>query len=203
MSLDALAQGRQSHGDDVQTEVEVLTEPTLADLERKVAVGGRNHPDVNPYRRHAANPLELAFLQDTQDLGLRLETHVADLVEQNRAAVGELELPYLALVRASERAPLVAEQLTFQQRLRDRHTVELHGGPIGPLALGVNGFGHELLAGAAFTQHQHGGIRPHDFVEGLEDLSHGRRLADQVAEPSHPTRLTAKPGALSCQVTPL
>ena len=49
--------------------------------------------------RAAADALELALLQHAQQLRLRLERQLADLVEEQRAAVGELEAP-AALLRA-------------------------------------------------------------------------------------------------------
>ena len=39
----------------------------------------------------AADALELAVLDHAQELGLQLERQLADLVEEERAAVGELE----------------------------------------------------------------------------------------------------------------
>ncbi len=38
-----------------------------------------------------AHPLQLAGLEHAQQLGLLRERHVADLVEEERAAVGQLE----------------------------------------------------------------------------------------------------------------
>ena len=35
------------------------------------------------------------LLQDAQELGLQLERQIADLVEEDRAAVGDLEAPVL------------------------------------------------------------------------------------------------------------
>ena len=43
----------------------------------------------------AAEPLELPLLQDAQELHLRRGREVADLVEEERAAVGQLEAPLL------------------------------------------------------------------------------------------------------------
>ena len=40
----------------------------------------------------AAHAVKLAFLQHAQQLGLRGAVQVADLVQENRAAVGQLEL---------------------------------------------------------------------------------------------------------------
>ncbi len=53
----------------------------------------------------AADALELAFLQDAQQLGLDGRRHLADLVEEERAAVGELEAPF-RLLTAPVNAPL-------------------------------------------------------------------------------------------------
>ena len=44
----------------------------------------------------AAEPLELALLEDAQELRLQVERELADLVQEERAAVGELEPPDLA-----------------------------------------------------------------------------------------------------------
>ena len=56
--------------------------------------------------------------------------HLADLVEEDRALVGRLELADLLLGRAGERALLVAEQLAFQQRLGQRGAVEADERPV-------------------------------------------------------------------------
>ena len=61
-----------------------------ADLE--VAVGGGDDADVDADVLAAAEPRELAVLQHLQQLGLQRRAHLADLVEEHRAVVGELEL---------------------------------------------------------------------------------------------------------------
>ena len=67
----------------------------------------------------AADALEALLLQHAQQLGLRGGRHVADLVEEQRAAVGLLEPADAAAIGAGEGALLVAEQLALQQRLGD------------------------------------------------------------------------------------
>ena len=59
-------------------------------------------------------------LQDAQQLGLRLERHLADLVEEQGAPVGGLEAPLALAQRAGEGAALVAEQLGLDERVRGR-----------------------------------------------------------------------------------
>ena len=76
-------------------------------------------------RARAAEPLELVLLQHAQDLGLRVRAHVADLVEEQRAAVGLLEAADALLVGAGERALLVAEELGLEQVLLQRRAVHL------------------------------------------------------------------------------
>ena len=66
------------------------------------------------------------LLQHAQDLGLRARAHVADFVEEQRAAVGLLEPADPLLVGARERALLVAEELRLEQVLLQRRAVHLH-----------------------------------------------------------------------------
>src|SRR6185295_2438521 len=56
--------------------------------------------------------------------GLDVERHLADLVEEQRAAVGALDQALLGGDRAGERAALVAEQLALEQLAAERRAVE-------------------------------------------------------------------------------
>ena len=82
----------------------------------------------------AADALELLLLQHAQQLDLRVERQLADLVEEDRAVVGELEAALLLLHRAGERAALVAEELAFDERGRQRPAVHLHHHARAPAA---------------------------------------------------------------------
>ena len=74
-------------------------------------MGGRDHPHVGGHGARSAHPLELALLEDAQDLGLHGQRHVADLVQEEGALLGQLEAAGTGPHRAGEGAPLVAEQL--------------------------------------------------------------------------------------------
>ena len=63
----------------------------------------------------AADALVDSFLQDAQQLHLHRQAHVADLVEEQRAALGDLEAALAGGDRAGERALLVAEQFGLEQ----------------------------------------------------------------------------------------
>ena len=68
----------------------------------------------------------LPLLEHAQQLDLHVERQVADLVEEDRRVVGELEPADLPRQRAGERALLAAEQLAFDQRRRNRRAVDPH-----------------------------------------------------------------------------
>ena len=98
-------------------------EPASTSASRLRLVAARKRTSIGR-GRVAADPEHLPLLEHAQQLDLDRERHLADLVEQHRAAVGGLEQPGLGLRRAGERAALVAEQLALEQRLRERRAVE-------------------------------------------------------------------------------
>src|SRR5262245_44735746 len=139
--LPPLAQRRQCEGEDVQPVVEVGTERARVDLPAEVTVGGGDHPHVGAQAARAAGALELALLEHPQQLCLGLERQFADLVEQQRAAVRELEAPAPLLGGTGEGALLVTEELAFDQVARQRGTVDLYQWTFPPRAALVNGAG--------------------------------------------------------------
>jgi hypothetical protein len=130
----------------------------------------------------ATHRLEAPFLEYAQHLGLGLRRHVADLVEEDRAAVRRLELADAARVGAGERALLVTEELALDQLARDRGAVHRDEGARAACAALVERLGDELLAGAALAADQHREIGLGDLLDRLEDLAHRAALADQVLE---------------------
>ena len=102
----ALAQRRQLDVDDAEAEEEVLAEAAALDVLAEVAVGGRDDARVERDRsRVPPTRVDALLLEHAQQLDLHLERHVADLVEQERAALGQLEL---ARVAAACLAPVKA-----------------------------------------------------------------------------------------------
>jgi hypothetical protein len=122
----------------------------------------------------------IALLQHAQDLGLRGGRHVADLVEEDGAAVALLELAQALRGRAGERAALVPEELAFDEILRDRRAVDRDVGLGRAMAVAVQAARHEFLAGAALAGDHHRGVAGGELADDLEDLLHGRRGADDA-----------------------
>ena len=126
--------------------------------------------------------LELALLQHAQELDLRGQVDVADLVEEQRAALGQLEAALLPLLRAGERALLVAEELGFDQALRQRGAADLDERLLGPQRVVVNGVRDELLAGARLAADEHRRVRRRHLRHLLVHLADRSAGPDDVRE---------------------
>ena len=81
---------RDRHLDDVEAVIEILAEAAGLDLLDQPLVGRGDDADVDLARVARADRLDLARLQHAQQLDLRLERHLADLVEEQGAAIGIL-----------------------------------------------------------------------------------------------------------------
>ena len=75
----------------VQAIVEVLAEAALLRQRLEVLVGGGQDAHVDGLALQRTKGQELPLLHHPQQLGLHLQGHGADLVEQDRAAVGGLQ----------------------------------------------------------------------------------------------------------------
>ena len=123
MSPLPLAERRHAHRHDLQAEEEVLAETARRDLGLQVAVRRGDDAHVDLDRLGRADAPDLALLEHAQELHLHLRADLADLVEEERPAVGLLEEAALRGGRARERAPLVPEELTLEDRLGERRAV--------------------------------------------------------------------------------
>src|SRR6185295_9809362 len=95
---------------------------------------GCDEPDVDLVRLVAAESLEFLFLQHAEQLRLQLERNVADLVEKERALVGQLEAARFLCDRPGEGASLMTEQFALQQPQGDRGTIQFDEGPFSAAA---------------------------------------------------------------------
>jgi len=128
---------------------------------RQHPVGGGDDARIASARRGLTDALIFAVLQHAQQFGLQLQRQLADLVEEQRAALRLLEKSFLRRRGAGERALGVAEQGGFQQIGSDGGTVDRHQRcrRVRP-QLAQRGR-HQLLAAArlALDQHRIGRIR--------------------------------------------
>src|SRR3989449_8348166 len=110
---------------------------------------------------------------------------VPDLVEEDGAAVGGLELADLELVGTREGASLVTEQLALQELSRHGGAVDLDEWPSPAGGEVVDRPGDELLAGAGLTSDENGDVDAGRFTEDLTRLQH-LGAAPELQLPSDP-----------------
>src|SRR5262245_20092222 len=96
--------------DDVQPVVQVLAESARAHHLAKVTIGRCDDAHIDLDCFHPAQSHELTFLHDTQQLRLRVERNVADLVEEDASAIGNVAQTLLRVDRTGEGALHVTEE---------------------------------------------------------------------------------------------
>ena len=180
--LRPFAKRRQADRKHAEPVVQVAPERPLVDHRVEVAVGGGNDADVDASGERAAETFELPFLQHAQQLGLELERHVADFVEEERAPVGQLEPAGPAGHRAGEGALFVPEQLALDEPGRNRRRAHADEGATLPAAQRMDRASDELLAGARFAQQQDRRFgRGHGFHR-LQHAAQRRTRSDDLAK---------------------
>ena len=147
----------------VEAEHQVGAEAALGHLLLQVAVGRGDDAHVQLYLAASAEALHALFLQHAQQLGLQSQRQFADLVEQQGAAIGLLELAGLGAHRTGEGALFVAEENGLEHLLRDRRAVHRDEGRVRAGGKAMDVARHQLLAGAGLA--------------GDEDRRTGRRHA--------------------------
>src|SRR5687768_13639877 len=103
--------------DHIQTIEEIGAKVSLLDLDVQAFVGCSDQSDVDRDRSATADWFETLLFQHTQNFRLHLRTHVANFVEKDRRAVGELKLAFLRGSRTGERAFHMSEEFRFDQLL--------------------------------------------------------------------------------------
>src|SRR5437868_6254273 len=101
----AFAQGRYIEGYYIKAIKEVFTEITAGDFFLQIFIGGRDHSGIHRHRLVATDRRKTLLVQGAQDLGLSLETHIANFIEEQGTAVSFLKPSFLIKVGAREGTP--------------------------------------------------------------------------------------------------
>ena len=128
---------------------------------------------------------------------------VADFIEEYRAAGSELEAAEAPPDGPGECTFLVAEELTFDDRLGQRGTTYLDEGLCGAQAVVVDRVGDELLARAAFAAYQHRCIAGCDLRDHVVNRLYSVRGADDIGRMEAVLQFLLQPGILLEQPAPV
>src|SRR5690349_16695958 len=89
--LSPLAQRRYVQFDYVQSIEQIFPETPFPDFLFQVAVAGRENAGIGVNLCVRTDALKAAILRNAQQLGLELRGHLANLIEENRPAIGQLK----------------------------------------------------------------------------------------------------------------
>src|SRR5262249_39659198 len=130
-----------------------------------------------------AERLDLLLLQDAEQLRLEMERHVADLVEEQGAAIGDAELAVAAApIGPGIGAGRDPEELAFEQSLGDGRDIEANEGLVSAARGGMDRLCQELLTGAGLAKQQHGAVEKGGAAGEALQLEDGGARADEMRE---------------------
>ena len=180
--LGALTQRRYLQPHDVEPVEQILAEPALLHGLVEIDVGCGDQAKVRLHRARAADAFDFALLDRAQQLRLQLRAEVAHLVEEQRAARGELELADLLPDGAGERALLVAEEDALHELTGDRRQVHGDERTVRPLRPAVDQPRQQFLARAALAEYEDGGREFRHALHQIEDAARVRAgTGDELA----------------------
>src|SRR3954467_2206041 len=130
------------------------------------------------YRLAGTDALHLAFLKYAKKLGLHGQRHVADFVEEKRAAFRMLKLADVTISCSGERTFFVADKFGFDQLGRNRGAIQSDERPRSARTFLMNGAGNQFLAGAGFSENADAGVGDGNTIELCHDVLHGLASPD-------------------------
>ena len=177
----ALAERGDLDGENIEAVVEILAKFAFLNRFEQVAVRGGKDADIDFDGFISPDAFEFPLLEDAEELGLEGEGDLTDLVEQNRAAIRQLEAAIPLVGRAGEGAFFVAEEFAFDERLGNGGAIDLDERLVGTLAVEENLVGHKLFARSIFTADHDRGIRPADTVDEIFQAGDGGAASNDLA----------------------
>ena len=108
--------------------------------------------------------------------------NVGDFVQEERAAVGHLEAAHAVHLGVGEGALDVAEELAFEDALRQSAGVDGHQRAAGAQRNRMQGLRHQAFAGAVLAGDEHVGVGGADARDHVQHRPHGRGMGDQLGE---------------------
>ena len=172
-----LAQGRDGQTDSGQTIEEVLTELAVVNKFPQISLTRGDEPHVDLQRGEAPDRTQLSFLQDPEELRLCRQAGGADVVQVNRASLCGKKVSLSGSLRSREGSCFVAEELAFDERLRDGGAVDDDEGLVLRGAEGMNPACQQILSYAGFSAEEYRETRVSRFSYYVEHLLHHRRPA--------------------------
>src|SRR6267154_132972 len=192
----SFAERWQRNRENIQAIVQILSEFTVTNHLPQVLIGRRDDTNIDARGTGAAYGLELALLEHTEQLRLKLHWHVADFIQKQCAAVRQRKPADVRIDSSGEGSAFVPEKLAFEKTGRHRRTVHFDEIPAAPRAKLVNRARDNLLARPGFAGDQDGGVC---WSHGLDFCEDGAQAAAASHDCLDESRFdTFRPGHCWC-----
>ena len=178
----ALPQRGHVQGDNAEAPIQIFPEGALFDHLSEVAIGGGDDADIDLDGLTAADALDGLLTESAEELDLGAGVDFTDLIQEQGTAVRLLKAANAALHGSGEGALFMAEEFAFEDLRGESGAVDGNQLGGGAAAEVMHGAGDEFFAGAAFTFDQNRGARGRDLLDGVDDLFHGVRLAEDAMD---------------------
>ena len=126
---------------------QVLAKTTGGDLCTEIPIGCGDQLELNVARLARPERIQLSAFEDTEEVWLQLERHLADLIEKQCPATCGLDLAdHSRTLGARERTVDITEELACQSIARQPTAIHGHERPLRPLPALVDRAREYLLA---------------------------------------------------------
>ena len=176
----------------MQAVKQVFTKTPVTHHLQQIARGGGHHAHVKTHNLVRAQWLNLALLQGPQQLGLQAQRHVADFVQKQGAAIGQLELARARLaLGAGVGAGGNAKKLSLQQGSGNGSNVDGDKRCRGAGRRSMDGMRQQFFASPCFAQQQHRAQRLGSAARLAFDFHRRGATADKIGKAVFGTALAA------------
>src|SRR5262245_39257162 len=169
--------------------VEICAEPAFPHRGGEIGIGGADDPDIHDLGRSGAETTNGAIVQERQNLRLERCRKQRDLIEEQGAAVGELEEAGFRATSVRESSAFIAEQLRFEQVFGNRGAVDIDERTARAGASPMNRAGDETLAGPCLAADQEwrwaSRANPQDLLDARAQTHDVGTIADDLAQGVH------------------
>src|SRR5260370_10270321 len=154
----------QRKRENTQPIVQILSEFAATDHLAQVSIARHDDTNIDPRGADAAYSLELAFLEYAKKLGLKLQRHVSNFVEEQRSTIGQRKAAHVRGNSTGESSAHVSEEFTFQQTGGERRAVHLYEVPATARTGVVNCLGDGFFSCSGLAGDLNGGISGGDLL---------------------------------------
>ncbi|MNT30385.1 hypothetical protein D3C72_1661750 [compost metagenome] len=121
----------------------------------KVGISGAHQTHIDLQRLAAPDTLQLAILDNAQQLFLNQHRRGSEFIKEQRPTVSAFETPWMTFLRTGKGARLMAEQLRIEQIFVQRRAVKRDERAVPSSGKIVQAIGDQLFPGPALTDNQH------------------------------------------------